>query len=259
MCELFGMSSNIPTDVCFNLTELMRRGGGTGPHKDGWGIAFYEGNAARILKETLPSSNSKFATFVQSHPIHSQIVISHIRRANRGKVCLENTHPFSRELWGRQWTFAHNGQIAFVKNRPLLFSKPVGTTDSEHAFCWMIDKIREEFPSPPKRIQTLIKFIHTLCDDLAADGVFNMLLSDAQYLYAYCSTRLSVLKRSSMSGDSSFSDDEMSVEVEKNSLITVVATVPLTKESWKKLDRGQLIVLKDGEVYDEKLKPLALD
>ena len=38
MCELLGMSANVPTDICFSFTGLVQRGGGTGPHKDGWGI-----------------------------------------------------------------------------------------------------------------------------------------------------------------------------------------------------------------------------
>lgn len=42
MCELLGMSANVPTDICFSFRGLMRRGGETGPHRDGWGIAFYE-------------------------------------------------------------------------------------------------------------------------------------------------------------------------------------------------------------------------
>jgi len=42
MCELLGMSANVPTDICFSFTGLVQRGGGTGPHKDGWGITFYE-------------------------------------------------------------------------------------------------------------------------------------------------------------------------------------------------------------------------
>jgi predicted glutamine amidotransferase len=41
MCELLGMSANIPTDICFSFTGLMQRGGRTGPHRDGWGITFY--------------------------------------------------------------------------------------------------------------------------------------------------------------------------------------------------------------------------
>ncbi|MGL5672600.1 MAG: class II glutamine amidotransferase, partial [Plesiomonas shigelloides] len=47
MCELLGMSANVPTDICFSFTGLARRGGQTGPHKDGWGITFYEGRGFR--------------------------------------------------------------------------------------------------------------------------------------------------------------------------------------------------------------------
>ncbi|MFO7909928.1 MAG: class II glutamine amidotransferase, partial [Halomonas sp.] len=42
MCELMGMSANVPTDICFSFAGFLHRGGGTGPHRDGWGIAFYE-------------------------------------------------------------------------------------------------------------------------------------------------------------------------------------------------------------------------
>ncbi len=53
MCELLGMSANVPTDICFSFTGLVQRGGGTGPHKDGWGITFYEGKGCRTFKDPL--------------------------------------------------------------------------------------------------------------------------------------------------------------------------------------------------------------
>lgn len=31
MCELMGMSANVPTDICFSFTGLMQRGGGLAP------------------------------------------------------------------------------------------------------------------------------------------------------------------------------------------------------------------------------------
>ena len=31
MCELLGMSANVPTDICFSFTGLMQRGGGSVP------------------------------------------------------------------------------------------------------------------------------------------------------------------------------------------------------------------------------------
>ncbi|MBU5854681.1 class II glutamine amidotransferase, partial [Vibrio cholerae O1] len=82
MCELLGMSANVPTDICFSFTGLMQRGGKTGPHRDGWGIAFYEGKGFRTFKDPNPSSQSKIAELVQQYPIKSRAVISHIRQAN---------------------------------------------------------------------------------------------------------------------------------------------------------------------------------
>ncbi|MES9904747.1 MAG: class II glutamine amidotransferase [Sedimenticola sp.] len=40
MCELFAMSSLEPASVSFSMEEFSRHGGLSGPHRDGWGIAF---------------------------------------------------------------------------------------------------------------------------------------------------------------------------------------------------------------------------
>ncbi len=52
MCELFAMSSFKPTEASFSLDEFSKHGGLTDRHKDGWGIAYYDDNDARIIKET---------------------------------------------------------------------------------------------------------------------------------------------------------------------------------------------------------------
>ena len=48
---------------------------------------------------------------MRHYPIRSLNVVAHIRKATRGPVGLENTHPFQRELWGSYWVFAHNGTL----------------------------------------------------------------------------------------------------------------------------------------------------
>ena len=53
MCELFAMSSRHPATVTLSLSELLRHGGDTGPHADGWGIAYYEGGDARLVRRGL--------------------------------------------------------------------------------------------------------------------------------------------------------------------------------------------------------------
>lgn len=252
MCELLGMSANVPTDICFSFAGLMNRGGKTGPHRDGWGIAFYEGKGCRTFHDPSPSADSEIARLVCRYPIKSKVVVSHIRRANRGKVALENTHPFTRELWGRLWTFAHNGQLKGIKSRPTTFYQPVGATDSEYAFCWLLDQIRMRFPEPPKRGALLTRMIGDLAADLAGLGVFNMLLTDGRLLWCHCGTKLAYLTRRAPFGAAQLLDDDLTVDFAKettpNDVVTVIATRPLTvNEAWTVMEPGQLAVFRDGE------------
>lgn len=257
MCELLGMSANVPTDICFSFTGLMQRGGRTGPHSDGWGIAFYEGKGLRSFHDPEPSANSRIAKLVADYSIKSRVVISHIRQANVGQVCLENTHPFSRELWGYTWTYAHNGQLdPSLFDWPLKFYHPVGTTDSEYAFCWLLDQIRSRYPERPADMHELQRFIHYCCEQLRGLGVLNMLLSESTHLFCYCSTKLSWITRRAPFGEARLKDCEVSVdfyaETTPNDVVTVITTEPLTdNERWQRLETGEMIVFVDGEVVDQ--------
>lgn len=56
--------------------------------------------------------DSPVAPMIRSYPIRSHRVVAHIREATQGRVALENTHRFVREMWGRYRVFAHNGNLA---------------------------------------------------------------------------------------------------------------------------------------------------
>ena len=71
MCELLGMSANVPTDIVFSFTGLMQRGGRTGPHKDGWGVAFYEGRGVRLFQDPAPGCDSPSSVSGRSRPSSS--------------------------------------------------------------------------------------------------------------------------------------------------------------------------------------------
>jgi glutamine amidotransferase len=146
MCELLGMSARHPTDVNHSLALLRPRGGQIGPHADGWGVAFYEGRAARVFKEPTPAADSQCLAFIAEYNYQSTIVIGHIRKANPPELgrASANTHPYSRELGGRSWVFAHNGKLPGITKDPrfaLTRFKPIGDTDSEHVFCFLLDRI----------------------------------------------------------------------------------------------------------------------
>ncbi len=50
-CQLLGMNCNVPTDLCFSFEGFCARSGNTDEHRDGWGIAFFEGLGCRTFDE----------------------------------------------------------------------------------------------------------------------------------------------------------------------------------------------------------------
>ena len=252
MCELLGMSANVPTDICFSFAGLMKRGGETGPHRDGWGISFYEGKRCRSFHDPEPSFQSPIAALINDYPIKSEIVISHIRQATHGRTSLENTHPFTRELWGRMICFAHNGKLARVKRRPLGLFKPIGTTDSEHAFCWLLQQLHERWPKRLPRVHELARALEEWLVVLSEHGTCNVLFSDSRALYAFCTTHLTTLTRRAPFKEASLIDAQLTVNFKEvttpNDVVTVIATQPLTNdEAWEQLSPGRIHVFEYGE------------
>ena len=144
MCELFAISSRLPATVSLSLKTLAEHGGGSAPHADGWGIAYYREDDARLIKDTSAAHDSDWVRFVQSRGLSSTTIISHIRKATRGGVRLQNTHPFARELGGQMHVLAHNGTLKGVHDHPdfaLGHFHPIGDTDSEHAFCNLLARM----------------------------------------------------------------------------------------------------------------------
>ncbi|MGV8844705.1 MAG: class II glutamine amidotransferase [Pseudomonas sp.] len=250
MCELLGMSANVPTDIVFSFTGLMQRGGRTGPHRDGWGIGFYEGRGLRLFQDPRASSESEVAQLVQRYPIKSEVVIGHIRQANVGRVCLANTHPFMREMWGRNWCFAHNGQLADFQ--PVQgFYRPVGDTDSEAAFCELLNQLRTAFPEPVA-VQQFLPVLVSACVHFHHQGVFNCLLSDGDWLFAFCSTKLVQITRRAPFGPAHLKDVDVIVDFQgqttPNDVVTVLATEPLTaNEQWTLQQPGEWSLWRSGE------------
>lgn len=251
MCQLLGMNCNVPTDICFSFTGFQSRGGGTDVHSDGWGIAFFEGKGTRLFLDPQPSYSSPVAELVRHYPIRSKNVIAHIRKATQGSIGLENTHPFMRELWGRYWIFAHNGNL-FDFN-PVFDGSflPVGLTDSERAFCWMLQELRRKFGSTAPERTPLFEAVQALTLEIANHGEFNFLLSNGDWLFAHASTKLSFVIRQAPFTQAHLKDQDVTVDFSDittpNDRVAVIATLPLTdNEAWQEMLAGTLWWFEEG-------------
>lgn len=257
MCQLLGMNCNVPTDICFSFTGFQARGGLTDVHKDGWGIAFFEGKGVRQFLDSQASAQSPIAELVRNYPIKSKNVISHIRKATQGIVSLENTHPFARELWGHYWIFAHNGNL--LNFEPHLNGNfyPVGQTDSERVFCWMLQELKLKFGDVYPGSQKIYEAVHDLTLTAGATGEFNFLFSNGEMLIAHCSTQLCYIVRKAPFAQASLKDREVTVDFSslttERDQVAVIATIPLTdNEKWNVLEPGQLCLFKDGALIDQR-------
>ena len=248
MCQLLGLNANTPTDLVFSFTGFAHR---AAEHKDGFGIAFFEGPGLRLFVDHLSATESPVADMIRRYPIRSRHIITHIRKATQGRVALENTHPFMRELWGRYWVFAHNGNL--VDFHPKLHANfhPVGDTDSERAFCWLLQELAKNharMPSIPDLTQTLAELVPTI----ARHGTFNFLLSQGEALWAHCSTKLHYVLRRHPFAAAQLQDADLTVDfadlTTPQDRVAVVVTEPLTcNEDWVALQAGELAVFVDGD------------
>jgi glutamine amidotransferase len=254
MCELMAMSSKLPTTVTLSLTELARHGGGRGPHKDGWGIAYAMARDFRIIKEPQAAADSACVRYIQANQFTSTLVLSHIRRATYPKVLtFENTHPFDRELFGRRFVFAHNGHLPGIEALAAESGgrfRPLGETDSEQAFCAILNRLAARVPTTEAYDpRALMEVLQELGPRLLALGRCNFLLSDGVHLFAYGDHSLYSLTRTCETEEHLLDSGELRVRLihEAPQTASLVATVPLTQgEDWRRFERGEIRVFAQG-------------
>ncbi|MFP5386545.1 MAG: class II glutamine amidotransferase [Bacteriovoracia bacterium] len=256
MCQLLGMNCNVPTDICFSFTGFQARGGLTDHHTDGWGICFFEGKGVRQFLDPNASAHSPVADFIRTYPIKSKNVIAHIRKATQGETRLENTHPFVREMWGQYWSFAHNGDLKNFTPEINGRFRPVGNTDSEFAFCYILQELDNTFRGQIPSKEDLGKKLHELTLHLARFGIFNFLLSNGEFLAAHCSTKLSSIIRKAPFSVAHLKDQDVDVDFSAlttpNDRVAVIATNPLTEnEPWLVHEPGTLLMFCEGEITQE--------
>jgi predicted glutamine amidotransferase len=257
MCQLLGMNCNTPTDICFSFTGFQTRGGLTDVHSDGWGIAFFENKGVRQFLDPEPSATSAIAEFVRNYPIKSKSVIAHIRKATQGQVSLENTHPFQREMWGYYWVFAHNGNLENFQPQLDGFFQPVGSTDSERIFCYLMQNLRADFGNTYPGSDKVFSHVHKMSLELSQLGELNFLFSNGECLISHCSTRLTYIVRKAPFTTARLKDQDVSVDfgslTTNQDRVAVIATTPLTdNEDWQTLNPGTLVMFKNGQLVAEQ-------
>lgn len=264
MCELLAVSMSHEARLTFSLHTLAERGAPTGAAHDGWGVAFYQGKDVALFREPGPAGDGPLVRFLETGGPPTQLAISHIRHATQGSIQLSNTQPFVRELAGRSHVFAHNGNLPGIERRAALALgsyRPVGDTDSEHAFCALMERLKALWseagiPSLQARLDLLARF----AADLRELGPANFLYADGDAVFAHGHRRVQratrrieppgmwILQRHcppaglppQSRGGVSIADGERAA--------VWFASVPLTTEDWRPLAEGELVAARGGGI-----------
>lgn len=262
MCELLAMSARFRTNLHLSLDELARHGGGTGPHKDGWGVAYLDDGDALVVREPAAASASPWVDFLRHHDRPASTVIAHVRRATQGALCLRNTQPFSRELGGRVHVFAHNGMLPGVESDPRMPTRRfrrVGDTDSEHAFAALMDRMAPLWDDGPPSVEARLDVFARFAADARSIGPANFLYADGDAVFAHGHERrqddgairppgLHLLCRRCSASDDHVELAAMSIDPAAEQEVALLASVPLSAEAWEPLAPGEVVVLREGRV-----------
>lgn len=252
MCELMGMSFARPISAGLTIPAFAPRGE---ENADGWGFAWYPDQSLALVKEPVKWGSSKYSRFLEEYPsIRSRYYLAHVRhKTTGGEPTHADTHPFARELAGREYCFAHNGTIVGFPCLKLGFYRPVGHTDSEHVFCHLLAQIADWGGRLDE--ENCWRDLHRLLRNINTMGKLNCLLADSRRLYCYrdingwkglAFSKLHLREREGRA----LEDATVHIDLEGGEVNHgfVVATHPLGNEGWHEFQTGELIVFEDGIV-----------
>jgi predicted glutamine amidotransferase len=267
VCELFCLSSRIATRTTFSLRAFANHGAPGGIPVDGWGVAFYEGVDVRLYKEPEPAGDSDWLAFVEQRHLASRLLISHIRHATTGDISFSNTQPFVRELGGRKHVFAHNGQLAIASSSHAKAFRfhPVGATDSEMAFCLLLEYLAPLWrdtgvPALSERLDIVERF----AADMRKLGPANFLYADGDALFAHSHRRMQasgmvappglwmLLRECACDADGLPTAGVKIEDRHDDQKLLLLASVPLSSDSWRPLAEGEVVAVKNGRLVESR-------
>jgi transglutaminase-like putative cysteine protease/predicted glutamine amidotransferase len=248
--RLLALSFDGPSSPAFGLQAP---GGSATPL--GWGLAWYPGQqpAALVLKDTGPvGDNPLLAALRGWERFNADTFVAHVRGAT-SRNTEADTQPFVRSHAGRDWVFAHAGSFTpGTAPEYLPAFEPVGRTDSERLFCWLMGLVAERGARSLADVgwERLHEWFRVANDR----GVTNLLLSDgidlAAYQDRYRLGALSWVRR--VAPHAAITSDELSVNLggddARHRSLVAVGTAALADSRWRPMAGSQLLVLRAGAV-----------
>lgn len=236
MCELFGYSSSVKTDIHTYLNTFYSH---SVVNPDGFGLKVLDKESKVYMRQPMAAVLSSKLKQLLGTEFRVSSCIGHIRYATQGKRSVDNCHPFSvQDITGRRWTLAHNGFIKDCKETERLKNTQQGETDSERVLLYIVSCINKlQMKNALNSVHnqdyvqvsqiSRIQAVEEAIIYLSSLGKLNLLISDGTLFYEFSNLEGTLYQTTVNKG-------------------VMFATKPLTKKGWKAVPLARMQVFKEG-------------
>lgn len=253
--QLLAISFDSAASPSFTLKAGRR---GTKPAA-GWGFAWYpmDDGAAVVVKDPNATHETPLTRTLRDWDrFRSCVFLCHTHGAAK-RITQQDTHPFQRSYAGRDWVFAHSGDLDRRFEDELVIAdpgfEPLGTTDSERAFCWLLERVREV---GARSLQDLgWERLHGWFRRLNDLGTASFLMSDGRDVVAYADQegrrKFHRIRRKPPHATTVLDGERIHLDVgdpyDINRTMAIIARMALSKEAgWEPLHPGEMVVARRG-------------
>ncbi|MBB63657.1 MAG: transglutaminase [Waddliaceae bacterium] len=233
----------------------------------GWGIAWHPDNkaAALLYKQTNTSAEvSSTNEMPDIAAFRSKTFICKAKTDSAGYTHHE-IQPFSKSFAGNDWLFAHCGNIDKNSLRELFtsdskFLTPLGRSDSELAFCFLLGKFYQEGLESIKAATTSL--LLSWLAELDKIGVPDITMSDGTSMLIY---------RGEHSQEhyyfSRITPSETKIELESSTITAnfqdprdiyrtkfILSNEPFSTGQWEEIKQGQLLIVSNGAITSSDIQ-----
>jgi transglutaminase-like putative cysteine protease/predicted glutamine amidotransferase len=273
MSHLLGISFDSAASPAVTLRALSSHDATQQPA--GWGFGWYPagGLAASVIKDPVPTQDAAMTSLLHDWDrFRGTVFLCHLKGAEKGAT-FQDIHPFARSHGGRDFLLAHSGDLQPALARALDLGEPppfepIGHTDSERAFCWLMKRIRE------RGARSLAELgwpeLRTLLRELDEIGTANLLISDGHDLVAYRDTdgfgAFHFVRRRPPHATTLYQNEALGVDLnhplDLTRVMLLIASEPLGDPAdWRELEPGHMLVARRGDLTwssqpDEKKRRL---
>ena len=233
----------------------------SGSNSQGWGLGWYPGNqsSSMVIKDPAARTTQVFTDkLTHWSNFRSNIFFCKIRGAESGYKQSE-TQPFSRSFAGSDWLFMHNGDLDKTEMTKIYqggsrLLEPVGTTDSELAFCNLLARMehhgarRLSEVHPVEILSWFQRFDHL--------GSSDMYLTDGQTICCFHGSQspksLYYSRLIPPNNLQSLASNSVNIVVDNPHdtfrTALVISSSPFSSGSWTQMLPGQMIMANHGKV-----------